>query len=99
MISTSVQRPTLAVWLLLDDMRDDASEINLQLGRLMGQVQLLMSTINSMATTIKGLDDRLRVNETNTTILSIKMSLIGIISGAIGSLAISLISKRLTNSL
>lgn len=65
----------------------------------MGQVQALMSTINSMATTIKGLDDRLRANEKDTTVLSIKMSLIGIISGAIGSLAISLISKKLTSSL
>lgn len=80
-------------------MRDDASEINLQLGRLMGQVEALMSTVNLMSATIKGLDNRLRINETNTTVLSVKMSLIGIISGAIGSLAMSLLNKKLSGSL
>lgn len=65
----------------------------------MGQVEALMSTVNLMSATIKGLDNRLRINETNTTVLSVKMSLIGIISGAIGSLAMSLLNKKLSGSL
>lgn len=80
-------------------MGNEVFELNLQIGQLMGQVQSLMSTVGEMSAAITRLEERLRKNEENTTVLTVKMSLVGVISGGLGSLLISLVGKMLTKTL
>lgn len=80
-------------------MGNEVFELNLQIGQLMGQVQALMSTVGEMSAAITRLEERLRKNEENTTVLTVKMSLVGVISGGLGSLLISLVGKMLTKTL
>lgn len=72
-------------------------EIHLQIGQLMGQMQALVETVKSLTNTMQKIEERLRLNETNTTKLSVKMSLIGLISGGVGSLALQILIKRFAN--
>lgn len=78
-------------------MPNEVSELNLQIGQLMGQVQSLMSTVGGMSAAITRLEERLRKNEENTTVLTVKMSLVGVVSGSLGSLIITIISNRLSS--
>ncbi len=78
-------------------MPNETSELNLQIGQLMGQVQSLMSTVGGMSAAITRLEERLRKNEENTTVLTVKMSLVGVVSGSLGSLIITIISNRLSS--
>lgn len=80
-------------------MGNEVSELNLQIGQLMGQVQSLMGTVGGMSAAITRLEERLRKNEENTTVLTVKMSLVGIISGSLGSLLISLLGKFLSKAI
>lgn len=66
-------------------------DLGFQIGKLTGQVTALVAQVSAMTATIALLDDRLRKNETNTTVLTVKMSLIGVFSGSVGSLAVSII--------
>lgn len=78
-------------------MANEVSELNLQIGQLMGQVQSLMGTVGGMSAAITRLEERLRKNEENTTVLTVKMSLVGVVSGSLGSLIITIISNRLSS--
>lgn len=78
-------------------MPNETSELNLQIGQLMGQVQSLMSTVGGMSAAITRLEERLRKNEENTTVLTVKMSLVGVVSGGLGSLIITIVSNRLSS--
>jgi hypothetical protein len=62
-----------------------------QIGKLTGQVTALVTQVSAMSSTIALLDERLRRNETNTTALMVKMSMIGVLSGAVGSVSIALV--------
>lgn len=74
--------------------QDNSSGLEFQIGQLTGLVTSLNSQVASMSVTITSLDKRLRDNENNTTILMVKMSLLGMGSGAIGSLLLNLITKQ-----
>lgn len=76
-------------------MKNDESGIHIQLGRLMGQMQSLVDTMNTMAVSMTRLEDRLRSNEINTNTLTVKMSLISMVAGGFGSLAVTLVTKYL----
>lgn len=66
-----------------------------QIGKLTGQVTALVTQVSAMSSTIALLDERLRRNETNTTALMVKMSIIGVVSGAVGSVSIALVEHFL----
>lgn len=66
-----------------------------QIGKLTGQVMALVTQVSAMSATITLLDERLRKNETNTTALMVKMSLIGGTSGTIGAAGVALIQHFL----
>lgn len=66
----------------------------LQIGQLMGQVTAMTAAMNAMSATISKLDERLRIEEKNTTELMVKMSMLAVGCGAAGSLIMTLALKH-----
>lgn len=69
------------------------NNIEFQIGELTGQMSSLITTVNALSALISSLDMRLRNNEKDTTVLGVKMGILGVIAGAVGSFTMSLILK------
>lgn len=65
---------------------NEDSKIEFKLGELTGQVASLLEAV-------KNIDNRLQRNEKETTRLGVKMGIIGIAAGAIGSFGMSVALK------
>lgn len=63
------------------------------LGELRGQLSSLLTLVNNQTNVINSLDTRLRKNEDETTKLTVKMTVIGIVAGGFGSFATTFILK------
>jgi len=64
-------------------------DVALQIGELKGQMSALLSTVAMLANTINQIDSRLRQAEFDTIKLSVKMGLLGIVAGGLGSFLMS----------
>lgn len=73
----------------------DETSIQFQLGQLTGQVTALSAMISEVNKSLSAMETRLRVNEMNVTSLAVKMAVIGIIAGGLGSFFMSYILKVL----
>lgn len=71
----------------------DESSIQFQLGQLTGQVTALSGMIGEVNKSLSAMESRLRVNEMNVTSLAVKMAVIGIVAGGLGSFFMSYILK------
>lgn len=74
-------------------MAEDSHAIQFQIGQLTGQVTALIATVNAMSTTMNALESRLRENERDTTKLNVKMAVLGMASGALGSFGMSFLMR------
>lgn len=72
--------------------------LQFQLGQLTGQLASVTATLTSVQNTLAALDERLRKNETNTTVLTVKMSLLGALSGVVGSVITTVIVRFFAKS-
>lgn len=68
---------------------------DLQIGQLMGQMTALISTVQGMSETITRLENRVTQNEKDILKVAVKMSVIGIAAGGIGSFAMNYLLKSL----
>ena len=68
---------------------------DLQIGQLMGQMTALISTVQGMSETITRLENRVTQNEKDILKVAVKMSVIGIAAGGIGSFAMNYALKAL----
>lgn len=59
------------------------------IGELSGEVSALVTQNATIITMLTGMDVRLRENEKATNSLTVKMSLLGVLSGGVGSLTVS----------
>jgi hypothetical protein len=78
--------------LILSNMGEHES-LEFRIGQLTGQVSAMTSAFNQLSTDFGKMSERMRNNEADTTKLTVKMSLLGMAAGGVGSLAITLISK------
>lgn len=67
----------------------------LQIGELKGSVAALISTVSMLNNAINQLDARLRQTESDTIKLSVKMGLLGVVAGGLGSFLMSYLLKFL----
>jgi len=83
----------------------EKGSIDFQLGELKGQMTALVSTVTMLSASIDSrfsgisgsiekLDARLRNTEADTIRLTVKIGLLGIISGGLGSLLVNYITKH-----
>lgn len=70
-----------------------------QIGELRGQVAALIASNAQQTSLIQSIDERLRNNENSTTKLGVKMSLIGIAAGGVGSVLVGLLQTLFTKLL
>jgi len=80
-------------------MAKDQVDVSFLIGQLTGSVNALTEQVANMSITIDSLDERLRSNEKSTTILTVKMAMVGVSSGAIGSFAMSVFQAFITSKL
>jgi hypothetical protein len=80
-------------------MAKDQVDVSFLIGQLTGSVNALTEQVANMSITINSLDERLRSNEKSTTILTVKMAMVGVSSGAIGSFATSVFQAFITSKL
>lgn len=71
----------------------EQNNLDYLVGTLSGQISSLIATVNQMAGTISNLDARLQRNERQTTALTVRMGILGLISGGVGSFLMELILK------
>ena len=76
-------------------MHNDDHNLALQIGELKGQMSALLSTVAMLTNTVNQIDTRLRQAEFDTIKLSVKMGLLGIVAGGLGSFLMSYILKFL----
>ncbi len=76
-------------------MTHDDHNLALQIGELKGQMSALLSTVAMLTNTVNQIDTRLRQAEFDTIKLSVKMGLLGIVAGGLGSFLMSYILKFL----
>lgn len=74
---------------------NDEHALALQIGELKGQVSALISTVGMLSNTVNQIDTRLRQAEFDTIRLSVKMGLLGIAAGGLGSFLMSYLLKFL----
>lgn len=73
----------------------NGENLEFQIGKLTGQMTALVTQVLALSSTLTLLDERLRKNETNTTILMVKMSMISVVSGAVGAFLMQFIQSAL----
>jgi multidrug resistance efflux pump len=76
-------------------MSQEDHNLALQIGELKGQMSALLSTVAMLTNTVNQIDTRLRQAEFDTIKLSVKMGLLGIVAGGLGSFLMSYILKFL----
>lgn len=74
-------------------MPEQPNDIGFKLGELTGQMHSLIATINHMNEALSKMDQRLQKNEKVTTELTVKMAILGIGSGGVGSLAMTFLMQ------
>ena len=72
---------------------ETGNNIDYLLGQLSGQVTSLTATVASLSTIIASLDARLQKNERETTALSVRMGLFGLVAGGMGSFLMEMLLK------
>lgn len=72
---------------------NDQQALALQIGELKGQMSALLSTVAILTTAVNKIDTRLRQAEFDTIKLSVKMGLLGMAAGGLGSFLMSYFLK------
>ena len=68
-------------------------DVQFLLGQLSGQLAALQGSMTTMATQLSALDTRLQKNENETSKLTVKIGLLAIVAGGVGSLLMELSLK------
>jgi hypothetical protein len=74
-------------------MGEENGSIQFQLGQMTAQLSAMAGAMDTMSTTVGKLEERLRKNETSTTMLMVKMGMISVVAGGAGSFLLTIALK------